>query len=124
MKVIIDVLNLSNTENITNGSLASALIIKAYKNGIFIPKNATNGEVIQALFPNIDKGFSNVIDLNLWWNAKCKVEIDIIDELEKIKAEIEYCRKKHNCGVLECSDVIDKEIKAARRNRWRKGENK
>ena len=89
---------------------------------IEIPDNATKGEVIQALFPNIDKGFSNVIDLNLWWNSKYKVEIDIIDELEKIKAEIEYCRKKHNCDVLECSAVIDKEIKVARRNRWRKGE--
>lgn len=37
-------------------------------------RNKTNGEVIQALFPNIDKGFSNVIDLNLWWNAKYKAE--------------------------------------------------
>lgn len=73
-KVLIDVPNLSNTQNITNGSLASALIIKAYKNGIFIHKNMTNGEVIQALFPNIDKGFSNVIDLNLWWNAKYRAE--------------------------------------------------
>ena len=36
--------------------------------------NKTNGEVVQALFPNIDKGFSNVIDLNLWWNAKYKAE--------------------------------------------------
>lgn len=36
--------------------------------------NKTNGEVIRALFPNIDKGFSNVIDLNLWWNAKYKAE--------------------------------------------------
>lgn len=34
--------------------------------------NKTNGEVIQALFPNIDKAFSNIIDLNLWWNAKYK----------------------------------------------------
>lgn len=34
--------------------------------------NKTNGEVIQALFPNIDKVFSNIIDLNLWWNAKYK----------------------------------------------------
>lgn len=75
-KVIIDVPNLSNTQNITNGSLASALIVKAYKNGIFIHKNATNGEVIQALFPNIDKGFSNVIDLNLWWNAPYKENKD------------------------------------------------
>jgi len=37
-------------------------------------RNKTNGEVIQELFPKIDKGFSNVIDLNLWWNAKYKTE--------------------------------------------------
>lgn len=73
-KVIIDVPSLSNSQNVVFGSLASALIVKAYKNGIFIPKNATNGDVIQTLFPNIDKGFSNVIDLNLWWNAKYKTE--------------------------------------------------
>ena len=42
---------------------------------IEIPDNATNGEIIQALFPNIDKGFSNVIDIKLWWNAKYKNEI-------------------------------------------------
>ena len=35
-------------------------------------RNKTNGEVIQALFPNVDKSFSNIIDLNLWWNAKYK----------------------------------------------------
>ncbi len=73
-KVIIEVLSLSNKENIVNGSIASGLIIQAYKKGTFIPKDATNGDIIQALFPNIDKGFSNVIDLNLWWNAKYKVE--------------------------------------------------
>lgn len=49
-------------------------LCKAIDNGIPIPDNATNGDVIQALFPNIDKGFSNVIDLNLWWNAKYKTE--------------------------------------------------
>ena len=34
--------------------------------------NKTNGEVIQALFPNIDNNFSNVIDLRLWWNRPYK----------------------------------------------------
>ena len=71
---IISIPTLSNKENITNGSLASALILKAFQKATFIPNNATNGEVIQALFPNVDKGFSNVIDLNLWWNAKYKAE--------------------------------------------------
>lgn len=29
----------------------------------------TNGEIIKALFPNVGTSFSNVFDLNLWWNA-------------------------------------------------------
>lgn len=70
-KVIIDVQNLSNPQNVVNGTIASALVVKAYKNGFFL-KNVTNGEIIKALFPNIDKAFSNVIDLNLWWNAPYK----------------------------------------------------
>ena len=82
-KVIIDVPNLGNTQDVINGSLASALIVKAYNNGIFIHKNATNGEVIQALFPNIDKGFSNVIDLNLWWNAPYKTKIESQERSDK-----------------------------------------
>ena len=44
----------------------------------------------------------------------------IIDELEKIKAEITEYRRKNNCGVLECLDIIDKEIKGAWQSRWRK----
>jgi len=32
----------------------------------------TNGEVIESLFPNVGINFSNVLDLNLWWNAKYK----------------------------------------------------
>lgn len=51
---------------------------------IEIQDNSTNGEVIQALFPNIDKGFSNVIDLNLWWNAKYKNEIHCVCTDEEI----------------------------------------
>lgn len=39
-----------------------------------IPNNATNGEVIQALFPNIDNNFSNVLDLRLWWGRPYKAE--------------------------------------------------
>ena len=66
---IISVPTLSNKENITNGSLASALIVKAFKEATFISDNATNGDIIKALFPKIDENFSNVIDLKLWWNA-------------------------------------------------------
>ena len=71
---IISVPTLSNKENITNGSLACALIVKAFKEATFIPNNATNGDIIKALFPKIDDNFSNIIDLRLWWNAKYKAE--------------------------------------------------
>lgn len=37
-------------------------------------RNKTNGEVVQALFPNIDKNFSNVLDLRLWWNSVYRAE--------------------------------------------------
>lgn len=72
---IISVPTLSNKENITNGSLASALIVKAFKEATFLPNNATNGDIIKALFPKIDDNFSNIIDLRLWWNAPYKKEV-------------------------------------------------
>lgn len=37
-----------------------------------IAGNLTNGDVIKAIFPNIDDCFSNVIDLNLWWKSTYK----------------------------------------------------
>ena len=58
----------------------------------------TNGEVIESLFPNVGTNFSNVIDLNLWWNAKYKAKNEIhcactdeeiaksfIDDVEAVK---------------------------------------
>ncbi len=79
-KVIIEVPSLSNKENITNGSIASGLIIQAYKKGTFIPKDATNGDLIQVLFPNIEASFSNVVDINLWWNAPYKTNKESEDK--------------------------------------------
>lgn len=73
-RVIIDVPNFSNKEKIKNGSIASGLILKGYRNGICIGEDATNGDVIKALFPNIDTSFSNIVDMNLWWKAKYKAE--------------------------------------------------
>ena len=32
----------------------------------------TNGELIKVLFPNVGTNFSNIIDLNLWWNTQYK----------------------------------------------------
>lgn len=87
-KVIIYVPNFGNPQNIVNGSLASALITKAYKNGIFIPENATNGDMIKAIFPNIktwdeSEGalcveFKTLNQIKIfpkyWWNAPYKTE--------------------------------------------------
>ncbi len=76
---IISVPTLSNKESITNGSLTSALIVKAFKKATFIPNNATNGDIIKALFPKIDDNFSNVLDLKLWWNAPYRAESEVQD---------------------------------------------
>lgn len=83
-RVIIDVPNLGNPQDVVNGSIASALITKAYKNGIFISENATNGDVIKAMFPNIpideDDFFvrksrhDNTEYWKEWWNAPYKKE--------------------------------------------------
>lgn len=55
----------------------------------------TNGEVIEALFPNVGTSFSNIIDLNLWWNAEYKdksiIHCNCSDE-EIIKSFIEDVR--------------------------------
>jgi len=69
-KIFPDVRTQRGALAISQGQLAYAKT----ENAILIPKGATNGEVIQAFFPNIDKNFSNVIDLNLWWNAPYKAE--------------------------------------------------
>ena len=91
--VIISVPNLGSKENIINGSLASALILKGYKNGTFIPGNVTNGDVIKALFPDArvddyDYDEDPVIDVygmddteyitfrKNWWNSPYKKEGD------------------------------------------------
>jgi len=67
-KIHPDVMTQRGALAISQGQLAYAETV----NAILIPKGATNGEIIQSLFPNIDKAFSNIIDLNLWWNAKYK----------------------------------------------------
>ncbi len=43
---------------------------EAILNGKVLPENATNGDMIMAMFPTVDRYFSNVIDMKLWWNAK------------------------------------------------------
>ena len=53
------------------------VVWQAVREGTVLPDNPTNGEVIQALFPNIYEGFSNVIDLNFWWNGKYKAESEV-----------------------------------------------
>ena len=85
-KAIISVPTLSNKENITNGSLASALILKAFKEATFIPNNATNGDIIKALFYVKDveemecctfvsiAGDADMRVYKDWWNAPYETE--------------------------------------------------
>lgn len=40
-----------------------------------------------------------------------KSDMDIIAELEAIKAEIEKMRSEQNCSCSDCLDIIDKHIK-------------
>ena len=58
----------------TDISMMCSDVLKVLKNCIEIPEGATNGEVIESLFPNVGTNFFNVIDLNLWWNAKYKAK--------------------------------------------------
>lgn len=72
---IISVPTLSNKENITNGSLASALILKAFKEATFIPNNATNGDVIKEMFNGRDLSvITERLEHTHWWNAPYKAE--------------------------------------------------
>lgn len=94
------------------------LVLKEYEKGRY------TGREIERTIQYIYKGDGTYGLSEDFWilGLKTKVEIDIIDELEKMKEEIEYYRRNHNCGVLECLDIIDKYIKAAWQNRRRKGE--
>lgn len=58
----------------TDISMMCSDVLKVLKNCIEIPEGATNGEVIESLFPKVGTNFFNVIDLNLWWNAKYKAK--------------------------------------------------
>lgn len=60
----------------------------------------TNGEVIESLFPNVGTNFSNVLDLNLWWNTKYKY---------KPKNEI-HC----NCTDEEIAKSFIEDVKAVK----------
>ena len=72
MKLIIDI-DKEKYNQIINSYQGSNVRLKDYEiaiiNGTPIPDNATNGDIIQAMFPEINKYFSNVIEWRLWWNA-------------------------------------------------------
>lgn len=65
MKLIIEIPDSYNLDGIRNGSIYGQLVLNAVKNGTPIPDNATNGEVMKAMFkPN------RITRLNdEWWNA-------------------------------------------------------
>ena len=61
----------------------------------------TNGEIIKALFPNVGANFSNVCDLNLWWNAQYKSNEEPLSGEYYTKMTIFY----------ECNPELNKECK-------------
>lgn len=80
MKLIIDIPDGCDVTKIQNGSVASKQVLNAVKNGTPIPDNATNGDVIKAMFPNGTTAkfatFMRFIDgehyfncSDDWWNA-------------------------------------------------------
>ena len=88
MQIVIDISDNYDLSKIQNGSIASKMILNAVANGTPLPDNATNGDVIKAMFPNV-KAFSNFsFNMHLqddnghglgflnvdWWDAPYKVE--------------------------------------------------
>lgn len=84
MKLIIDIPKktyneISEKTTIKCGEVFAQKLLKYIKNGTPIPDNATNGDVIKALFPNfyMDErshtvwvGYDNMSFHKEWWNAK------------------------------------------------------
>lgn len=62
----------------------------------------TNGELIKVLFPNVGTNFSNVLDLNLWWNSQYKPK-------DENSPYIEYCERM--TIFYECNPELNKECK-------------
>ncbi len=62
----------------------------------------TNIEIIKTLFPNVGTNFSNVLDLNLWWNAQYNPK-------EEKSPHMEYYE---NMIILyECNPELNNECK-------------
>lgn len=53
------------------------MFLKAFEKATVIPDDATNGNMIKALFPNNSRGFLVVnIDRTDWWNAPYMKEVE------------------------------------------------
>lgn len=62
-------------QNVLNGTYCGTLY-EPLKNGTPIPKDATNGDVIKAMFPDMEEphfyGMKKYMYDPTWWNAKYK----------------------------------------------------
>ena len=79
-KLIIDI-----DDDLLNGDIRDIEYAEALDNaisrGVLLPANATNGDIIKAMFPNIDKykntllkdGRKNVLFGDDWWNTPYEV---------------------------------------------------
>lgn len=79
---------LNHNEELVCGTLeyeTATILRKSFQNGVLLPTDATNGDAIKAMFPNIDKykntlledGRKNVLFDDDWWNAPYKVGSEV-----------------------------------------------
>ena len=73
MRIVIDIDE--DYVKIINKNGASNYPEERIVNGIKLPNNATNGDVIKAMFSNDSRDFLIVnMDKNSWWNAPYKAD--------------------------------------------------
>lgn len=91
MKLIIEIPD-KDYEKLKDGHIPFS-ILDVMQNGTPIPDNATNGDMIKAMFPNVDIVIHNItvymifdmrsnaisFDLN-WWNAPYKAESEVMND--------------------------------------------
>lgn len=88
MKVIIDIPK-KDYDKMCKGELINTILV-AIKNGTPIPDNATNGDILKMMFPNIESRLDEKTDIILvkwtdgttktfkanWWNAPYTKEVE------------------------------------------------
>ncbi len=79
MQIVIDIPNwLYNAIMECKEPLYSKSLGDAVRDGTLLPKGATNGDMIKAMFPNVSNSNMDLVDVlknaKSWWNAPYKAE--------------------------------------------------